>query len=284
MSRRVSALRLPLLLAFLCVTGVGWAQHQPGDGAPLIPAPGFEIGAHGRFFVIHDDLSGLLEYTGRLDSDRLPSAHPDRAQPAVLYNSVAAGAYYRVHRNLKLGLIYKLQFGARHNEDWIEGPDDWIWRDTGARPEHVLIVDATPRFLLGFLPGEDWVFSLRNRYEVTLYSDGAERRALQSLLVRPGLTYFVMRNRRPVLNLSLQYGTYWSLNFGEESPWYRHGPYLNVLYHFSSAFAVDLSLGTQWIYWDESSEFDAAWSNNTYAVQTWRPWTIEAGVIYRLRR
>lgn len=247
------------------------ALHDPGDGAPFVD-PGVEAQAHTRLFVDFGITELMADYVTRYESDR-----------SAFFNAFALGVYYRVHENLKLGAFYRLQFGARHDEDWVESGGNWIWADTSDRFEHVGILDATPRFLLEFLPGRSWVFSVKNRYEATAYRSGEAVSVLQSLLVRPGLTYFWLVDREPVLNASLQYATYWSLDFGEV-PWYRHGPYLTLLYHASPTVKLDLSVGTQWVYWSESTEFDREWPNNGYAQQIYRPITVDFGVIFTLDR
>lgn len=261
---------LALLFAAAATTVSG--QHQPGNGAPLMPWPTLEARAHGRFFVGSGEIAGMAEYSAQYDLDR----------PTEFYNGVTFGGYYRIHPNVKVGAFYRLQFGARHDDDWIDTGSEWIWRNTMARPEHVVVLDVTPRALLPFLPGESWVFAIKTRYEVTMYQQDTTFYALQSLMVRPGLTYFYVQDREPVFNVSLQYGTYWSINFGEV-PWYSHGPYLNFLYHLAPGLQIDASVGAKFIYWDESSDFDIAWPNNTYAVQVYRPFTIDVGVIYQLR-
>jgi hypothetical protein len=98
----------------------------------------------------------------------------------------------------------------------------------------VLLLDLSPRFLLPFLPGKDWVFQLKSRYLVNFWN------LQQSLLVRPELTWFWIVDRRPVLNLSLAYGLYFPLNFGETFI-YEHGPYLAFLYHLSPAVQLELA-------------------------------------------
>jgi hypothetical protein len=268
--RQASILRLSAywLIVFLILpAGLVSALHDPGDGAPLVD-PGVEAQAHARVFYDAGDIEGMGEYLTRYESDR-----------DAFYYGVTFGGYYRLVRNLKLGAFYRLQLGARHDEDWVESGSDWVWADTGQRLEHVFMLDAAPRFLLDFLPGRNWVFAVKNRYELTVYNHEGTGAALQSLLVRPGLTYFWMVDREPVINISLQYATYWSLNFGER-PWYRHGPYLNVLYHLTPRLKADVGVGTQWVYWSESSDFDRVWPNNGYAQQVYRALTLDFGVIY----
>src|SRR4030067_2621553 len=69
------------------------------------------------------------------------------------YRALTLGSYYRVLKNLKVGAFYRLQQGARHDDDWIDLNPGWGWRNTKDRTEQILIADVTPRFLLGFLPG-----------------------------------------------------------------------------------------------------------------------------------
>ena len=113
--------------------------------------------------------------------------------------------------------------------DWL-----WEWRDTSDRLEQVLILDVSPRFLLPFLPGRDWVLQVKSRYLLNFWN------LQHSLLLRPELTWFRIVDRRPVLNLSLAYGLYFPLNFGETLI-YEHGPYLALLYHVSPAIQLELS-------------------------------------------
>ena len=258
---------LVLVMAVVVATTAA-SLHDPGDGAPEHPDPGYELSGHARFFYDLGDLDGLLEYTGRWDTDRSAYAQ-----------GVRLGAYYRVHDNVKLGAFYRLGFGERHDEDWIESGSDWVWRDTSRRPEHTFMLDATPRFLLDFLPGEDWVFQTKVRYALTFFDEGGPV-TLNTLLVRPGLTWFRIRDREPLLNASLQYAAYLPLDFGENW-WYRHGPYVNVVYHLGPELMLDASVGRQWIFWTESEDFDRVWPNNGYSQPIWSPWTFDVGVIYR---
>jgi hypothetical protein len=263
-----------LLLVVAAVSALG--QHAPGDGAPWVES-GVDLEGHARLFLDGGDLEGVLGYGVRYDADQ--RLYDDAG--IDLYNGITAGAYYRLLRNLKVGAFYRLQIGARHDEDWIDEGSEWVWRDTGDRLEHILMADVTPRFLLDFLPGESWVFQLKSRYELTLYQQDGDTQRLQSLLVRPGLTYFLTRDREPVLNLSLQYATYLSLDFGDR-PWYRHGPYLNVLYHVLPGLSIDAGIAYHTVYWTESAAFDAAWPDNRYAEPIYRHWSVDLGVIYRL--
>ena len=249
--------------AFLAILGTPLAAEH----LPEIPGTGFEVHTHGRLFVYHGDLSGMVEYVGRFEDPELE----------FRYRSMTVGGYYRLHRNVKAGAFYRLQAGAHHDDDWIVTTyPEWDWRDTSRRFEHLVMVDVTPRFLLDFLPGGNWVGSVKNRYAYNFFNDH------QTLLVRPGLTWFWLVDREPVLNVSAQYATYLSLNFGDRF-WYRHGPYLNVLYHVTPFLVVDASLARQAIYWTESSEFQRRHPNEAYVRNTYAPWVLDVGLIVSLR-
>jgi hypothetical protein len=267
------------VLVILLFAGVAaTAQHVPGDGAPYV-APGVDLQGHGRLFAGAGNLEAMFEYLLRYDADQRFYDLPDIA----LYDGFAAGLYYRIHPNLKLGAFYRMQLGARHDEDWINDGSDWLWRDTTDRIEHVFMGDATPRFQMTLFGSTSWVLSIKNRYEITTYTQDAERVILHSLLVRPGITYFWLRDREPILNLSLQYATYFSLNFGEKL-WYQQGPYLSAIYHLLPGVTLGLNLGYQVSYWSESEDFDLAWPNNSYARPIYDRLTVDLGVIYKLRR
>jgi hypothetical protein len=252
---------LPAAGLLLIAAGALYADHLP-----MIPTDGFEIHTHARLFYYHDDLSGMAEYVGRFEEPDLE----------FRYQSLTLGGYYRAHENVKVGAFYKVQLGARHDDDWVDTDPGWEWVDTSSRFEHLALLDVTPRFLLDFLPGGNWVVSLKNRYEYN-FSDSR-----QSLLVRPGLTWFWLVDREPVLNVSAQYATYLSLNFGDKI-WYRHGPYLNLLYHLTRFLQVDLSVARQTTYWSESVDFRESHPNEAYGNHLYRPWVVDVGFIVTLR-
>ncbi len=221
----MSACRIALSAAALALLAC-----LPAAASHIPVLPGGPVEGQGRVQVTAElgRLDPLLEAQGLLQN------------PAEerWYRALTLGAYYRLHRNLKLGAFYRLQWGALHNDDWIGTPavPDWLWewRDTSERLEQLLILDLSPRFLLPFLPGRDWVFQLKSRYLLNFWN------LQSSLLLRPELTWFWIVDRRPVLNLSLAYGLYFPLNFGETLV-YEHGPYLALLYHFSPAVQLELA-------------------------------------------
>jgi hypothetical protein len=208
------------------------ADHIPTDPDGIVdiePRVAVQLDA-GRF-------DPLVELTGRLEE----KAYQFR------YRALTLGGSYRLHRNLKVGAYYRLQAGVRHDDDWIDLNPGWEWLDTRDRLEHVLILDASPRILLDFLPGKNWIGMLKTRYLFNTYNDE------QSLLLRPGISWFLIRDRQPVWNFSLNYGLYLPLNFGE-SLLYEHTPYLAAIYHLSPILKLELSGGYRTVIWSSSRD------------------------------
>jgi hypothetical protein len=163
------------------------------------------------------------------------------------YRALTLGSYYRVSKNLKVGAFYRVQQGARHDDDWIVIGTGWGWRDTKDRTEQVLIADVTPRFLLGFLPGENWVFALKNRYLFNAFNDQ------HTLAVRPGLTYFLLKDRAPFINLTVYYDMYFPLNYGSTLI-YAQWPSLDALLHLSTTLKADFSVSYKTVTWSTSDD------------------------------
>lgn len=251
-----------MLLIAAAVIVVG-AAAAPAEHVPE-PSGGF-IEFENRTSLLLDlgRLDPLVELGGRFEEENLE----------FRYRSLTAGAYIRVLKNLKAGAFYRVQQGARHDDDWIEPSiGEWEWDDSRNRTEQVLILDVSPRFLLDFLPGQNWVFTVKNRYRYNAFN------GQHSLLVRPGLTYFLLRSREPLLNFSLNYGMYVPLNFGETFL-YEHGPYLSVLYHLNRNVKLELTSAYRTVIWSTS---DDSWANgDTYAVAN-RSFVVGFGALFPL--
>ena len=228
--------------------------------------------ASGGFFEFESRTSLLLDL-GRFDPLVELEGRFEDTNLEFRYRSLTAGAYVRLLKNLKAGAFYRIQQGARHDNDWIEPSlDVWEWVDSRSRTEQLLILDISPRFLLGFMPGRNWVFAVKNRYQYNAFN------GQHSLLVRPGLTYYLLRSREPVLNLSLSYGLYIPLNFGE-TLLYQHEPYLSLLYHLNRNVKLELTGAFKTVIWSTS---DDSWANgDTYAVPN-RSFVVGFGVLFPL--
>ncbi len=180
---------------------------------------------------------------------------------------VMAGSYYNVLNSLMVGGFYRYAQGERHRNDWIgsgwnTSVWDWFWLNSNDRPEHSVIGDITWRQKLRFLPGENWVFELKNRAIYTWYTDaryanrdnwGAHSAAVAETkyVVRPGLQYFWLDGDRPLMTFFAQYEAHFALNFGTRrlvESW----AYLGFLYHLSEEVALGANLAyAQW-WWSES--------------------------------
>ncbi len=156
--------------------------------------------------------------------------------------SLTTGGYYRIHKNLKAGVFHTLQQGVLHDEDWEVSDGEWSWADISGRYEQVLTADLTPRFLLPGIPGRNWVFALKNRYGYNFYNEQ------QTYLLQPGLTWFLMKNRSPLISANGSYGFYFPLNFSE-SILYKQGPWVSIIYHMNPTLKLELRgsyLRTNW--------------------------------------
>jgi hypothetical protein len=252
-----------LLLILLAVaTGSGAQERRQPVFTPGVP----EFQARTAALVNSGSFQPFLELAGRFED----------AEYQFRYRALTAGSYFRVHRNLKLGAFYRLQTGALHDDDWGMQAGTWGWADTRDRMEHLLILDASPRFLLDFLPGRNWVFMLKGRYELNSFD------LQQTLLVQPGLTYFWMRNREPVLNISLNYGLYFPLNFGDTLI-YEHAPYLELLYHLSPTVKLELTGTYRLRTWSTSEDFLSEFDGATYSARS-GSFVLGFGAVFALAR
>lgn len=238
-------------------------HHVPEEAG--VPAGSVTLDLSPRSALIADagrfDL--LLEIQGRF-------AGPSFSFP---YASLTAGSYFRVHKNLKIGLFYKLQQGARHDDDWIWENGEWLWADSFGRFEHLLLADVSPRFLLPFLPGENWVFSTKLRYIFNTFN------LHHSLYARPGLTFYLMYNREPIVNIGLHYGFYIPFNFSE-SFIYEHEPYLNLLFHPTRFLKLEATFSFRSVIWT-SSEDSIELGQDPYRIPE-RSFVIGFGVLFLL--
>jgi hypothetical protein len=243
------------------------AQHNP----PFSPGD-IELQSRAQLVASIGSWDVLTELLGRLDG---------LDTPLHSFESVTVGGYYRVLPNLKVGALYRLQAGARHDNDVIADPvtKQGAWNDTSQRLESVLMVDVSPRFTLGFLPGngksafsgDNWVFMLKGRYLYNTWN------GQMSVMARPELTWFWIRDRDPLLNVSLSYEMYFPLNFGTTLI-YQGYPYLSLLYHAAPELGIELAGAYKTTVWSTSESWaSAGWASYSTPVQSW---TFSLGVVY----
>ncbi len=236
------------------------------DHVPVAPAPALEGRARTALLVDGARFDGLLEIEGLLGLDPI----------ALGRRGLTIGGYWRPIPNLKLGAFYRLQAGVLHDDDWIDLAPGWGWQDTRGRWESQVLVDASPRFALPFLPGGDWVFMLKTRWQLNAFNGE------QSLLVRPSLTWFWIRDRDPVLNVALSWDLYVPLTFGT-TLLYEQYPYLTLLWHATPTLKLEASAAYRTVTWSPSADFLAAHPTETYAVP-FRSIVVGAGVVMQLRQ
>lgn len=227
-----------LAAALACLTAApAFAQLR----APEVPrGRPLEYEAAARFFAKAGPFEPMAETVGRWQYD-------DRR----LFRSVALGSYARAARHLKVGAFWRVQYGARHDDDWIkDAPGHWFWRDTTSRPEHVLVLDATPRAELPFLPGK-WTASLKLRWEHNFFDKGGTAK------FEPELAWFWVDGLTPRATVFLRHGWYQPLNFGGRRV-YERWWYLAGLWHAAPGISVGPSVALRDEFWNASTEYRTA--------------------------
>ncbi len=219
----------------ICASAVPFLAF--GDHIPPVPESNVDYVLDARLFLKHNRWTPMLELEGWWEYD------PNQ----FYYRHMTVGTYYRISKHVKVGGFYRLQMGARHDDDWINLNPGWDWVDTRDRAEHVLILDVTPRFLMPFLPGKDWLFMFKTRYMYNTYNGD------QTIKLRPAITYFLMPGRDPLINFSFNWELYLALNYSS-SVLYSQWPYLEILYHVSPAIKLSANVGYRVTSWSTSQD------------------------------
>lgn len=213
-------------------------------------------------------LESAAQGTGRPDGIATPNASVDgKAEFQQQPWHLMLGNYYNILPNVMIGGFYRYGRGERHRNDWVSngwstGGWDWFWLNTNNRSEHSAIADATTRFELKFLPGENWVFELKQRFWYTWYEDSryAERDnwgrsssavAESKYVLRPGLQYFWMDGDKPFMTFFLQYEAHLAINFGQRTLVESWG-YFGFFYHVTEDLSIGLNIARAQWWWTES--------------------------------
>lgn len=229
-------------LLFLAL-GVEAAFAAPAPAVPSGRLPEYEAAA--RVIGRSGRLEPLVDLTQRWQFDGM--------RP---YRALTLGGYGRAHRNLKLGVFYRTQSGARHDDDWTNnGAGAWFWRPTTNRPESVVVVDATPRADLG----GHFVGSLKVRYEHNFFN------GQRSLKLEPEIAWFWLDGLTPKATIFVRHGTYVPLNFGTRS-YYERWWYLAGLWHPMDAVSFGPSVALRDVVWTTSDAYRASSGGGTYRV------------------
>lgn len=166
------------------------------------------------------------------------------------YRSILLGQYYRFHPNIRTGLFYKRQSGFRHDEDWVTDPvTEWKWKNTNNRHEDLVILDLSPKFLLSFLPGEDWSFEFKTRFEHNFFNSD------QNLRLMPTLTYHWILEEKPFLNFYIQQEQAMPLNYSSVKP-NEEWLYFGMLYGLDSNWQLGMNYSQKTLSWKNTPEFE----------------------------
>ncbi len=249
-----------LVLTILCFSGPLLADH-----IPVAPEGVLEFEGRIAAFLKINDFQPLVEIKARLEDE----------ERELRYMSLTLGSYYRLHENLKIGAFYRLQRGKRHDDDWVWDDSAWVWEweDSRDRYEHLLMADVSPRFQLDFIPGKNWVLMLKNRYIFNTFDSH------HMILVRPGLTYFLLVDREPLFNFGFNYYLYFPLNFGETTL-YEHYHQLSVLYHASPLLKLELTGSYRTTIWSTSK--DEREIDGEKYTEAYQRWVIGLGVLFNI--
>ncbi|MCR4297050.1 MAG: hypothetical protein NUW21_16080 [Elusimicrobia bacterium] len=219
------------------------ALAAPAPPAPRGRVPEYEASA--RVMGRAGRLEPLADLTHRWQFEGL---RPRR--------SLMLGAYGRAHRHLKLGVFYRVQTGARHDDDWTnDTAGAWFWRPTSNRPENILVLDATPRASLG----GSFVGSLKVRWERNFFNGQS------SLKLEPEVAWFWLEGLRPRATVFLRHGTYIPLDFGTGS-FYERWWYVGGLWHPAPSVSVGPSVALRDVVWSTSSAFAASSNGGSYEI------------------
>jgi hypothetical protein len=249
------------LVVILAASGLAAAHAQH---LPVFPSGVVELQSRAQLVASIGSWNVLGEVLGKLH---------DTSTPLRGFESVTVGGYYRVIPYLKVGALARVQAGARHDQDLLADipSNNFVWNDTSSRLEGVLMLDASPRFRLPFLPTGNWIFMLKNRFEYNTWN------GQMSAMTRPELTWFWLRDRDPFLNLSLSWELYFPLNFGS-SIIYENYPYVTALWHATTEVGIELSAAYKTTVWSTSDSWlAAAWGTYTAPQQSW---VVSLGVVY----
>lgn len=244
-----------LVILSLAISSV--AQATPPQ--PTVPG-GVEPGGSLGLFLNHEQISYHAEMTGASETG-------GRA-----FDETLLGAYYRVLHHLKLGAFYGRAYGLRHDEDWTNANGSWAWTNTNSRGEDLLIGDITPVTELDFLPGKNWVGEFKTRYIYDAYN------GQQSLILRPGLRYFILDDDRPFLNFFFQFEALLPLNYGVQSI-YEKWAYVGTLYHLNDHVDLGGFAAAKWETWGSTSSYIAK-GGAPYAITT-QTWQIGALAVFQ---
>lgn len=235
---------LPFIAGIIIFLSIGFSHQACAlPPAPQVPS-GTEVGTTVRYFKSTDDLSWIAE-VGQLNQ-----TDNRQLQEATL------GGYFQEFENLKLGAFLREARGLRHDDDWQKINGVWSWVDSRSRNESILILDATPRYMI-----ED---QLLGELKIRLLDDFFDSE--QTLQLRPGLTYFLLNKGQAFWNFFAQFEFDLPLNYGAK-PMNERWIYLGALYHLTTSWSLGGFLAEHWQAWSSSSNYLAS-GGSSYVISS----------------
>lgn len=236
---------------FYLIFGLVLLLSPAAHGAPTAPRAipgGYQSGGVARVFVAREPFT----YFGEVAATEQTAGRESR--------SVGIGSYYQVGETLKLGLLFNRTFGLRHDEDWVSDNGKWSWVDSRHRGESLFALDATVKSLVDFMPGHDWVAELKLRYILNAFNND------RTLFLRPGLTYFYLREGQLIANFFTQFEVDMPLNYGSQK-FVEKWIYFGSLYHVCEKLDVGPTVTLGWQTWSRPQAY-AAKGGAPYSITT----------------
>jgi hypothetical protein len=215
-----------VLFFLFCISGALAAPVAPSVSS------GIEPGVVFRIFNNHDSFSLMAEGTAENETD------------ARNFKEVTLGGYYQVLDHLKLGAFVREAYGLRHDDDWFSNNGSWQWANTDARGESFVILDVTPRTLLT----DEWLAEIKMRYLYDLFNNE------KTLLMRPGMTYFLLDGGQPYWNFFAQVEMDFPLNYSAakvNEEWI----YVGALNRIAKDLDVGGFVAEKWQAWTSSQDY-----------------------------
>ncbi|TBR17984.1 hypothetical protein EPO15_15705 [bacterium] len=206
------------------------------------------------------ELTGRLQFEGR-----------------KTYRSVMLGSYRKNTDWLKTGAFVRFEAGNRHDDDWVNPrPGVWLWRETEDRTEAVLVLDASPRAKLSWLPGGSWLGLLKTRYEHNTFNHQ------NTAKLEPELSWFWMKGLEPQAHFALRYEADLALGYGHQTL-REQWVYASALRHFPNGLVVGPTAALRDGVFETSSAFSSATGGRSYRAK-WRSYVLGLTAVWRFAR
>lgn len=191
--------------------------------------------------------------------------------------SVMLGTYRKNADWLKTGAFVRFQAGMRHDDDWFPVRKGvWIWRDTQDRTEAVVVLDASPRAKLPWLPGGNWLGLFKTRYEHNTFNHQ------DTVKLQPELSWFWMRGLEPKAHFALRYEADLAVGFGNEAL-REQWVYGSALWHSPGGLVVGPTAALREGVFETSTQFSSISGGRSYLAR-WRSYMLGFTAVYRFAR